>query len=60
VFVEKIFSWPGLGKVAAEAFGARDYQIVLGVTILGAVLVVVGNIVADVLHALADPRVRAR
>ena len=60
VFVENIFSWPGLGKLAADAFNARDAQIVTGLTILGAVLVVIGSIVADVLHALVDPRVRAR
>jgi peptide/nickel transport system permease protein len=58
VFVETVYSWPGLGTVAANAFTARDYQIVLGVTMLGAVVVVIGNILADVLHAVADPRVR--
>jgi peptide/nickel transport system permease protein len=58
VFVERIFSWPGLGSVAMDAFQARDYQVVLGLTMLGAVVVVVGNLLADVLHAVADPRVR--
>jgi peptide/nickel transport system permease protein len=58
VFVERIFSWPGLGTVAMDAFQARDYQVVLGLTILGAIVVVVGNLLADVLHAVADPRVR--
>jgi len=46
--------------VAAAAFTARDYHVVIGATIIGAVLVVVGNILADVLHAVADPRVRVR
>jgi peptide/nickel transport system permease protein len=59
VFVEKIFSYPGLGWVAAGAFGARDYQVVVGATMMGAILVVVGGIVTDVLHAVIDPRVRA-
>jgi peptide/nickel transport system permease protein len=58
VFVERIFTWPGLGTVAANAFTARDYQLVLGITIVGAVVVVAGSILADVLHAVADPRVR--
>jgi peptide/nickel transport system permease protein len=58
VFVEQVFSWPGLGRVAAAAFGARDYQVVIGATIMGAVLVVVGGIVTDLLHAVVDPRVR--
>jgi peptide/nickel transport system permease protein len=58
VFVERIFSWPGLGSVAMDAFQGRDYQVVLGLTMLGAVVVVAGNLLADVLHAVADPRVR--
>jgi peptide/nickel transport system permease protein len=60
VFVEQIFSWPGMGGLAAAAFAARDYQIVVGASVIGAVLVVVGGILTDVLHAAADPRVRAR
>ena len=60
VFVEQVFSWPGMGHRRGEAFSARDYQLVLGATILGAVLVVVGGILADLLHAVVDPRVRAR
>lgn len=60
VFVEKIFSWPGMGLEAANAFEARDYQVVVGATLLGAVLVVIGGILTDVLHAVVDPRVRTR
>jgi peptide/nickel transport system permease protein len=58
VFVEKIYSWPGMGRLAADAVTARDYQIVVGASIIGAVLVVVGGILTDVLHAAVDPRVR--
>lgn len=60
VFVERIYTWPGLGGLAADAFGARDYMIVVGATIIGAVMVVVGGILTDVLHAAVDPRGRAR
>ena len=60
VFVEQVFSWPGLGRIAAAAFHARDYQVVIGATIMGAVLVVAGGILADLLHAALDPRVRAQ
>jgi len=60
VFVEQVFSWPGLGRLAAAAFHARDYQVVIGATIMGAVLVVAGGILADLLHAVVDPRVRAQ
>lgn len=60
VFVEQVFSWPGLGRLATAAFNARDHQVVLGTTIVGGVLVVVGGILADLLHAAVDPRVRVQ
>jgi peptide/nickel transport system permease protein len=60
VFVEQVFSWQGMGWVTANAFAARDYQVVVGATLVGAVLVVIGGIVTDVLHAVVDPRVRVR
>ena len=60
VFVEQVFTWPGLGWLAAAAFRERDYQVVTGATIMGAVLVVAGGILADLLHAAVDPRVRAQ
>ena len=60
VFVEQVFGWPGMGRVAVAAFGARDYPLVLAEVIVGGVLVVVGGIVADLLYAAADPRLRPR
>lgn len=60
VFVERIFSWPGMGDLAVSAFNARDYPVVIGAALIGALLVVVGGILTDVLHAVVDPRVRAR
>jgi peptide/nickel transport system permease protein len=58
VFVEKIFSWPGMGLLAVNAVAARDYALVTGVVTLGSAAVATGALVADVLHAAADPRVR--
>jgi peptide/nickel transport system permease protein len=58
LFVERVFSWPGLGMMAADAVTARDYDLVTASVIVGAVLVVMGNLVADGLHAALDPRVR--
>ena len=58
VFVEKIFSWPGMGLVAVKAVASRDYALVTGVVTLGAVAVAAGALVADLLHAAVDPRVR--
>ena len=60
VFVENVFSWPGMGRIAVESFGSRDYGVVIGAATIGAALVVAGGIIADLLHAAADPRVRTR
>ena len=59
VFVEKVFSWPGMGLIAVNALATRDYPLVLGCVILGAALVSIGNLFADLLYAAADPRLRA-
>jgi len=58
VFVERVFSWPGMGLLVTNAIFARDYAVVLASVIVGAVMVVIGNLLADVGYALADPRVR--
>lgn len=55
---EVVFSWPGLGRLTFGAILARDFPLILGTTAVSAVLVISGNLVADVLHALSDPRVR--
>jgi peptide/nickel transport system permease protein len=60
VFVEAVFAWPGVGRVLVEAVRARDYPVVMAATTVSAVLVVLGNILADVLAAWLDPRVRHR
>lgn len=58
VLVETVFSWPGMGRLAATAIFQRDYPLVTGATMLAATLVVAGTLVADVLYHVADPRVR--
>lgn len=59
VFVEQIFSWPGLGTLAVSAIQSRDYPLVLATVQMGALLVVAGNLLADIAYGLADPRIRA-
>ena len=56
--VEVVFSWPGLGRVTLNAILARDYPLVLATTAFGGAMVVLGTLLADVLHAWIDPRVR--
>jgi peptide/nickel transport system permease protein len=58
VFVEAVFAWPGLGSLAANAVGSRDYPLLMGASLLVATLVVGGGFVTDVAYAWLDPRVR--
>lgn len=59
VFVEQIFSWPGLGSLVADAIGTRDYPVLMGATILVSATIIGGNLLADVLQRWLDPRLRA-
>jgi peptide/nickel transport system permease protein len=58
LFVEKVYAWPGMGLLAANAIDARDYDLVTATVIIGSSLVVVGNLIADLLQMAVDPRVR--
>jgi peptide/nickel transport system permease protein len=58
VFVEAVFAWPGLGSLAAGAVGSRDYPLLMGTSVLVAILVVASGFATDVAYALLDPRVR--
>jgi peptide/nickel transport system permease protein len=60
VFVEKVFAWPGFGLMTVTAIAARDYPLVTGSVIVGSIMACAGSLLADVLYAAADPRVRAR
>jgi len=58
VIVETVFAWPGLGQLTVQAIAARDFMLVQGVVLLGAVTAIVLNLIADVLYSLIDPRIR--
>ena len=58
VFVETVFSWPGMGLLTADAIFNRDYDLVTASVVVGAVMVALGNLLADMLHGLVDPRLR--
>jgi peptide/nickel transport system permease protein len=58
-FIEKIFAWQGMGYAVINAIGARDYHLVVGGVIIGSILVTLGSLLADLLYAWADPRLRA-
>jgi peptide/nickel transport system permease protein len=59
VFVESVFSWPGMGRAMLNAINARDYPVVMGTTAVYAAVVVMANFAADVALPLVDPRRRA-
>jgi peptide/nickel transport system permease protein len=55
---ETIFTWPGMGRLFLDSLGYRDYPVVMGILMFSALLVLVGNLLADLLCAVADPRIR--
>jgi ABC-type dipeptide/oligopeptide/nickel transport system permease component len=58
IVTESIFSWPGIGRLAVQAIGARDYPLLQGCILLIAVSYVFVNLLTDFVYALVDPRVR--
>lgn len=56
--IENIFSWPGIGRLAMEAIGNRDYPVIMGYTMFSCLILILGNLLADILYAVADPRIR--
>lgn len=58
VIVESLFSIPGMGKLFYDAVLMRDFPVVMGILVIGAVLTLLGNLLADLAYAWADPRVR--
>ena len=60
VIIESIFALPGLGQLFYSAVLARDYPLIMGNLVLGAVLTLLGNVLADVCYGLADPRIRTQ
>ena len=58
VFVERVFAWPGMGQLAIAAVSRRDYWVVTACSVVVSAMVAAGTLLADVLHAAADPRLR--
>ncbi|MDR2519515.1 MAG: ABC transporter permease [Eubacteriaceae bacterium] len=58
VITEQIFSWPGIGRLMVKSVFARDYPVMMALILITAVLVVLGNLLADIFYAVADPRVK--
>lgn len=58
ILVETVFDWPGLGQLAVMAAKVVDLPLLLGITLLGSVAVILGNLAADISYYLVDPRIR--
>jgi peptide/nickel transport system permease protein len=58
VVIESIFAWNGLGRLTLEAVDRRDYTLIMGTTVMFAALTMLSNLLADVMYAVLDPRIR--
>ena len=55
---ETVFTWPGMGRLFLDSIGYRDYPVVMGILMFSAMMVLIGSLLADILYAVADPRIR--
>lgn len=60
IVTEQIFGWPGIGPISVIAVNNRDYPLLMGINVLLAFLTLLGNLIADVFYAVADPRIRLK
>ena len=58
LIVENVFAYPGIGRLTITAIGDKDHTLVMGITLVFAFLVIIGNLLADLLYAVVDPRIR--
>lgn len=56
--IESVFGWPGVGMFAMTAIGQRDYPVIMAYIMLSGFILVIGNLLADILYAFADPRIK--
>ncbi len=56
--IETIFAWPGMGRLGVQSIFQRNYPVIMGIVMFSALLIVIGNMLADVGYALVDPRIR--
>ena len=58
LITETIFGWPGMGRLFVDALNMKEYPILMGMVMITAMAVIIGNLLADVINALIDPRIR--
>ena len=57
VVIEKLFGWPGLGSLMINSITSRDYPVIMGISVIIAIVTLVTNLVVDILYAYLDPRI---
>jgi len=60
VIVETIFAWPGMGTLAITAVRGRDYPVIMAINLISAVMILLSSLLADIVYAIADPRIKYR
>jgi peptide/nickel transport system permease protein len=60
VFMETIFSWPGMGQLFLDGVQSRDYPLIMGLTLILATSILLVNLITDVAYGIIDPRIRYR
>jgi peptide/nickel transport system permease protein len=60
VVVESVFGWPGIGQLAWQAIQRVDIPIIMGVTLISAIAIVIGNLIADLVAPFVDPRAKIK
>ena len=58
IITEQIFQWPGIGMLTVKRTSERDYPVLMGITVLTAIMILFSNLLADILYAAVDPRIR--
>jgi peptide/nickel transport system permease protein len=58
VIVEAVFAWPGIGTLALTAVQSRDYPVIMAINLISAVTILLSNLLADVIYAVIDPRIK--
>ncbi len=56
--IETVYAWPGMGRLGVTAIFSRNYPVIMGVVVFSSLLIVLGNLIADIMYSYADPRIR--
>ncbi|MEC0371028.1 ABC transporter permease [Paenibacillus chibensis] len=59
IVTETVFSWPGIGSLGMTAVRGMDYPVIMGITLFSSVLLILGNLLADILYGIVDPRIKS-